>query len=42
MRHDTYNDFRRQDVLGGAGRSLMVNRVAVEQILHEAGIDILE
>lgn len=36
------NELRRQNVLGGKGRSLSVNRVAVEQILEDAGSEILE
>jgi CRP-like cAMP-binding protein len=36
------NELRRQGVLGGTGRSLSVNRVAVEQILEDAGAEILE
>jgi len=33
------NDLRRRGVLGGGGRSLLVNRNAVYKILDEAGIE---
>jgi len=33
---------RREGILGGSGRSLSVNRVAVEQMLRDAGAEILE
>lgn len=36
------NELRRQDILGGTGRSLSVNRKAVEQILEDKGSEILE
>lgn len=36
------NELRRQGVLGGVGRSLSVNRMAVEQILEDTGSEILE
>jgi len=36
------NELRRQDVLGGTGRVLMVNKKAVEQILQSNGSEILE
>lgn len=36
------NDLRRQGVLGGHGRSLSVNRAAVERLLEAAGLEILE
>lgn len=36
------NDLRREEVLGGTGRSLTVNRVMIEKILEDAGADILE
>lgn len=35
------NEFRRQGVLGGSGRSLSINRNSVEQLLQEAGLEIL-
>jgi len=36
------NELRRQNILGGTGRSLTVNRKAVEQILEDTGSEILE
>ena len=36
------NDLRRDGVLGGAGRSLSVNRTAIEALLEEAGLEVLE
>lgn len=36
------NDLRREGVLGGTGRSLKVNRTAIEALLEEAGLEILE
>lgn len=36
------NELRRQEILGGTGRSLSVNRKAVEQILQTTGSEILE
>ena len=36
------NDLRREGVLGGTGRSLKVNRTAIETLLEEAGLEILE
>jgi len=36
------NDLRRDGVLGGAGRSLQVNRQAIEALLEEAGLEVLE
>ena len=35
------NELRRENILGGSGRSLAVNRAAVETILEEAGFDVL-
>ncbi len=36
------NDLRREGILGGTGRSLTVNRTAIEALLKEAGLEILE
>jgi len=36
------NKLRREGVLGGTGRSLKVNRAAIETLLEEAGLEILE
>ena len=36
------NELRRDEVLGGAGRSLRVNRTAIEALLEEAGLEVLE
>lgn len=36
------NDLRRDGVLGGIGRSLQVNRKAIEALLEEAGLEVLE
>ena len=36
------NELRRLEILGGTGRSLTVNRKAVEKILEDAGSEILE
>ncbi|MGJ3241276.1 MAG: Crp/Fnr family transcriptional regulator [Anaerolineae bacterium] len=36
------NELRREQILGGRGRSLTVNRQAVEQILEDSGSEILE
>lgn len=36
------NELRRDNILGGTGRSLTVNRKAVEKILEESGSEILE
>jgi CRP-like cAMP-binding protein len=36
------NELRREGILGGTGRSLTVNRIAVEERLKEAGTEILE
>lgn len=36
------NDLRRDGVLGGTGRSLSVNRAAIEALLEEAGLEVLE
>ncbi len=36
------NDLRRDGVLGGVGRSLRVNRKAIEALLEEAGLEVLE
>jgi CRP/FNR family transcriptional regulator len=36
------NDLRRQGILGGTGRSLSVNKRAVEEILEQSGSEILE
>jgi CRP/FNR family transcriptional regulator len=36
------NELRRQGVLGGTGRALSVNRMAVENILSDRGSEILE
>jgi hypothetical protein len=36
------NEYRRQGVLGGAGRCLLVNWVAVDALLRQAGLEILE
>lgn len=36
------NELRREGVLGGTGRALTVNRAAVEAILEEAGLEVLE
>ena len=36
------NDLRRQGILGGTGRSLMVNRAAIETMLENAGVEMLE
>jgi CRP-like cAMP-binding protein len=36
------NDLRRQQVLGGTGRKLMIYRPAVVALLEEAGLEILE
>jgi CRP/FNR family cyclic AMP-dependent transcriptional regulator len=35
------NDFRREGILGGSGRSLTVNRVKVEKVLEETGLEVL-
>ena len=35
------NDLRRQGVLGGTGRLLKVNQIAVEKILEDAGLEVL-
>jgi CRP/FNR family transcriptional regulator, cyclic AMP receptor protein len=35
------NDLRREGVLGGSGRSLTVNRVAIEDLLEDAGLEVL-
>lgn len=36
------NELRRESVLGGTGRTLSVNRKAVEQILELKGSELLE
>jgi len=36
------NELRREGVLGGSGRSLAVNRAAIQQILEDAGLEVLE
>jgi CRP/FNR family transcriptional regulator len=36
------NEFRRQGLLGGSGRVLTVNHVAVDELLRDAGVEILE
>ena len=36
------NELRREGILGGTGRSLTVNRIAVEDLLEEAGLEVLE
>lgn len=36
------NELRREHILGGTGRSLTVNRKAVEKILEDSGSEILE
>ncbi len=36
------NDLRREKVLGGQGRVLSVNHVAIERILEDAGLEVLE
>jgi len=36
------NELRRDGVLGGTGRSLTVNRIEVEQMMKDAGAEILE
>jgi CRP/FNR family cyclic AMP-dependent transcriptional regulator len=36
------NDLRRDGILGGTGRSLSVNRTAIEALLEEAGLEVLE
>ena len=36
------NDFRREGILGGTGRSMTANRVAITKILEEAGLEVLE
>ena len=36
------NELRRQEILGGTGRSLTVNRKAIEKILDDSGSEILE
>lgn len=36
------NDLRRDGVLGGEGRALRVNRTAIEALLEEAGLEVLE
>jgi CRP-like cAMP-binding protein len=36
------NDLRAQGVLGGRGRIILINREAVEALLHDAGMEILE
>jgi CRP/FNR family transcriptional regulator, cyclic AMP receptor protein len=36
------NELRREGILGGSGRSLSVNRLAVEQRLRDVGAEILE
>ncbi|MBN8590682.1 MAG: Crp/Fnr family transcriptional regulator [Anaerolineae bacterium] len=36
------NELRRENVLGGVGRKLMVNKVVVESIMKAKGSEILE
>lgn len=36
------NELRRDGVLGGTGRALRVNRTAIEELLDEAGLEVLE
>lgn len=36
------NELRREGILGGSGRSLTVNRRAIEEILEQSGSEILE
>lgn len=36
------NELRRDGILGGTGRSLSVNRTAIETLLEEAGLEVLE
>lgn len=36
------NELRRDGILGGTGRSLRVNRTAIETLLEEAGLEVLE
>jgi CRP-like cAMP-binding protein len=36
------NELRREGVLGGTGRGLSVNRAAIEALLEEAGLEVLE
>ncbi|MFN8372147.1 MAG: Crp/Fnr family transcriptional regulator [Anaerolineae bacterium] len=36
------NDLRRKGVLGGKGRTLTINRPAIEKLLQDAGLEILE
>lgn len=36
------NEFRREGVLGGTGRTITVNRAALEALLEHAGLEVLE